>query len=82
MALRFSITLLLIVGAFFLPWWLELFFILAATFYLSWYYEGVIGVLLYELIYAPHAENWWPVLVLILIVPVVEFIKSRLYVFH
>ena len=78
---KFSYTLLLSVAVLFLPWWLSGFFALFLILYLPWYYQGVIAVIFYELIYGFDLDVLWLSLAYLLAVPVLEFIKTRLYVF-
>jgi hypothetical protein len=79
---RLSLTILLFVSVVALPWWASLIFLSALVLSFPWYYEGVVAVLLYELIYGLSSSVFGLTLGLLLIIPVVEWGKKRLYVFH
>lgn len=79
---RLSLTIFLFISAIALPWWLSLIFLLGLIFYFPWYYEGVFAVLCYELLYSLNSSVLWLTLSVLLLVPIVEWFKNRLYVFH
>lgn len=85
---RFSVTILLLFFIIFLPWWVNLIFLVGAIMFFPWYYEGVFVALLYELLYGLNNSNSWTGSVLwltlgvLIFIPIVEWFKKRLYVFH
>ena len=81
MTSRISLTFLLIFSAMALPWWVSLIFLLIFIFYFSWYYEGVLTALLYQLLYGLAGAVLWLPLAVLLLIPIVEWFKKRLYVF-
>jgi len=82
MNLRFSVFILLGLAAFALPWWVSLIFLLLAIGQWPWYYEGVLVVLAYELVYRLPGDALWLTLAALVLVPLVEQLKQRLYVFR
>ena len=79
---RLSFTILLLLSVVALPWWLSLLFLLALISRFSWYYEGVAAVLFYELLYSLSGSVLWLTLGALILVPFIEWLKTRLYVFH
>lgn len=79
---RLSFSILLFASVFALPWWLSFFFLLVLICYFSWYYEGVIAALFYELLYGLSTSNLWLTISVLLLVPIIEWLKTRLYVFR
>lgn len=79
---RISYSILLFISAFALPWWVTLVFLLLATFQWSWYYESVLIVLAYELVYRLPTAHFWLVLAMLVLLPLIEQLKKRLYVFR
>ena len=82
MMLRFSYGLLLLISSLALPWWATLLLVLLLSLHYQWYYEGLLAFVSYELIYGVDLSVLWLSLGYLLFVPVLEFIKSRLYVFR
>jgi len=80
--LRLSLTILLILSAVALPWWAGLVFLIFSLFFFSWYYEGALATLSYELVYGLASQVFWLTIIILLTVPMVEWLKKRLYVFH
>lgn len=79
---RLSLDILLLISVVTLPWWVSLIFCLALVIYFPWYYEGVLAVLIYELLYSLAGSVFYLTLVALLIVPFIEWLKRRLYVFR
>lgn len=79
MAPRFSLALIALIFVFILPWWLSGPFFLLLIFLFPWYYEAVVIVLSYDLLYG--SNYLWLTIVCILLIPLAEEIKKRLYVF-
>ncbi|MFA6476031.1 MAG: hypothetical protein WCV68_01300 [Candidatus Paceibacterota bacterium] len=79
---RLSFSILLFVSVFTLPWWISFLFLLTLICYFPWYYEGVVAVLLYELLYSLSGSSPWLTISALLLVPIIEWLKTRLYVFH
>lgn len=80
--LRLSLTILLVLSAVALPWWVSLVFLSFSLFSFSWYYEGALATLGYELIYGLASQTFWLTIIVLLAIPTVEWLKKRLYVFH
>jgi len=76
---RLSLTLVALLSAIILPWWVSGFILLWFIFLYSWYYEAVAVMVVYELLYGQGP--FWLSLALLLIIPLVEALKKRLYVF-
>lgn len=76
---RFSLSLLALLFSIILPWWLNIFVWLFLIFFFSWYYEVGLAVFIYELIYG--SGYFWLTIIVILSVPVIEWLKKRLYAF-
>jgi hypothetical protein len=84
---RISLSLLLVISVIILPWWVSLVFLVSALLFFPWYYESVGLILIYELLYRPVVSGWsgsilWLSLGTLILVPIIEWLKSRLYVFH
>lgn len=79
---RLSLTILLLVSTVALPWWVSLIFLGALILSFPWYYEGVLAVLLYELLYSLAGSVLWLTLATLILVPIIEWLKKRLYVFR
>ena len=77
---RLSLTLLVLLLAIILPWWASGFILLLFIFLYPWYYEAVLVMLVYELLYG--TGTFWLSLTLLLIIPLIEALKKRLYVFN
>ena len=77
---RLSLTLLALLLAIILPWWASGFILLLFIFLYPWYYEAVLVMLVYELLYG--TGTFWLSLALLLIIPLIEALKKRLYVFN
>lgn len=82
MIFRFSYAILLLIASLALPWWVFFIFAIFLSAYYPWYYEGLLAFLSYELIYGPNTSTLWLTCGYLLFLPVVEFIKSRVYVFN
>jgi hypothetical protein len=80
MTLRLSLTLLTIILVIVLPWWASGFILLLFIFLYPWYYEAVLVMVVYELLYG--LGPFWLSLALLLIIPLIEALKKRLYVFN
>ena len=79
---RFSLTFLLLISVVTLPWWVSLIFLISLILTYSWYYEGVLAILLYELLYSLDGAILYLTLATLLLIPIVEWLKKRLYVFY
>ncbi len=79
---RLSLTILLLISTVALPWWVSLIFLGALILSFPWYYEGVLAVLLYELLYSLAGSVLWLTLATLILVPIIEWFKKRLYVFR
>ena len=79
---RFSLSILLFISAFALPCWLTLVFLVWAVFSWSWYYESLIIIAAYELVYRSPATVLWLTLGAFVTLFLVEWLKERLYVFR
>lgn len=79
---RISVNILLLISTFALPWWVSLLFLVSSIFYFSWYYEAVVIVLFYELLFGLAGSVMWLSLATLLFIPFAEWLKKRLYVFH
>ena len=77
---RLSLTLLALLLAIILPWWASGFILFLFIFLYPWYYEAVLVMLVYELLYG--TGTFWLSLALLLIIPLIEALKKRLYVFN
>ncbi|MFA5001309.1 MAG: hypothetical protein WC531_03790 [Candidatus Paceibacterota bacterium] len=77
---RLSLTLLALLLAIVLPWWASGFILLLFIFLYPWYYEAVLVMVVYELLYG--LGPFWLSLALLLIIPLIEALKKRLYVFN
>jgi hypothetical protein len=77
---RLSLTFLIVLSVIILPWWLSGFFLLMLVFRYPWYYEAVFVSLIYDLLYG--LDTFWITMVVILCVPLAEWLKKRLYVFN
>jgi len=79
---RFSLTVMLLISVVTLPWWVSLIFLVSLILASPWYYEGVLAVLLYELLYSLEGSVLYLTLATLLLIPIIEWLKKRLYVFH
>jgi hypothetical protein len=79
---RLSLGILLLISVVTLPWWVSLIFGLALIFRFPWYYEGVFAILIYELLYSLAGSVLYLTLATLLLIPLIEWLKTRLYVFH
>lgn len=79
--LRLSLTILLLLSVVALPWWGSLMLLIFLLFFFSWYYEGALATLGYELIYGLAGQTFWLTIVVLIMVPAIEWLKKRLYVF-
>jgi hypothetical protein len=77
--LRLSVTLISLLLTIILPWWLSLLILLGLVLAWPWYYEAVFLVLVYDLIYGN--DYFWLTMAIIIIIPMIEELKKRLYVF-
>lgn len=80
MTSRISLTLLSIVLVIILPWWANGFVLLLFIFLFPWYYEAVFLALIYDLLYG--LNSFWLTIIILLMIPLIEEIKKRLYVFN
>ena len=80
MTSRLSLTLSALLLAIILPWWASGFVLLLFIFLYPWYYEAILVMLVYELLYG--TGTFWLSLALLLIIPLIEELKKRLYVFN
>ena len=76
---RISLSLLAIILVIILPWWASGFVLLFLVFLWPWYYEAVILALIYDLLYG--SGGFYLTIAVILLIPLVEWLKKRLYVF-
>lgn len=76
---RISFTLLALLLTVVLPWWASGLVLLILIFSFSWYYEAVLMVLVYDLLYG--SGFFYLTIICLLLVPLTEEIKKRLYVF-
>ena len=76
---RLSLTLLSILLTIILPWWASGFVLLLFVFLFPWYYEAVLGALIYDLLYG--SAGFWLTMAVLIIVPLAEELKKKLYVF-
>ncbi|MFA5023270.1 MAG: hypothetical protein WC385_00300 [Candidatus Paceibacterota bacterium] len=79
MTLRLSLTLLTIILVIVLPWWASGLVLLLFIFFFPWYYEAVPLAFLYDLLYG--SGIFYITIAVLLIIPLVEWAKKRLYVF-
>ena len=79
MTLRLSLTFLSFLLVIVLPWWASGLVLLLLVFLFPWYYEVVLSALIYDLLYG--SGTFWLTISLLIIVPLIEEIKKRLYVF-
>ncbi len=79
MTQRFSLTLLVLLSSVLLPWWFNVFVLLFLIFLFSWYYEAGVLVFVFELIYG--SGHFWLTIIVITLIPLIEWLKKRLYVF-
>ncbi|MFA6253651.1 MAG: hypothetical protein WC640_00095 [Candidatus Paceibacterota bacterium] len=80
MTLRLSFALLSIILVTFLPWWASALILLLSVFIFPWYYEAVLSVLVYDLLYG--SGIFWLTIITLFIIPLIEELKKRLYVFN
>lgn len=79
MTSRFSFTLIFLVFFFLLPWWVNLILGIIFIFYFPWYYEVIGLTLIYDLLYG---FGFFEItLITLILIPLVESLKQRLYVF-
>ena len=76
---RLSLTFLSILLVIILPWWASGFVLLLFVFLFPWYYEAVLAALIYDLLYG--SAGFWLTLIILIIVPLAEELKKKLYVF-
>ena len=79
MTLRLSLTILFFRLVIILPWWANALILLLFIFFFPWYYEAVPLVLIYDLLYS--SGNFWLTIAILIMIPLVEELKKRLYVF-
>ena len=80
MTLRLSLTLLSLLLVIILPWWASGFILLWLIFLYPWYYEALLVALIYDLLYGSNI--FWLTLAMLVIIPLAEEFKKRLYVFN
>jgi len=76
---RFSLTLLSILLAIILPWWASGFILLLFVFLFPWYYEAALAAFTYDLLHG--SAVFWLTIAVLIIVPLAEELKKKLYVF-
>lgn len=77
--LRFNLTIFSVVSVFVLPWWSGLIFVLILIFIFPRYYEAIATALIYDLLYG--STIFGLTIAFLVLIPLVEAIKKRLYVF-
>ncbi len=80
MTRRFNLTLLALLLVIILPWWASGFILLLFVFLFPWYYEIVFLALVYDLLYG--STVFWLTIAALIVVPLIEELKTRLYVFN
>ena len=79
MTRRFNLTLLALLFSVLLPWWFNIFILFALILFFPWYYEAGVLTFVFELIYG--SGYFWLTVLIILLIPLMEQFKKRLYVF-
>lgn len=79
MTRRISLTLIAFLLVLILPWWGSILFLFFLAFLFPWYYEAIILVLVYELLYG--TGYFGLTITITILIPLIEELKKRLYVF-
>ncbi len=59
--IRLNILFILFLLAYLSPWWLLLGGVLLSALFFSKFYEGVLPVIFFDILYRLPTDNWWPV---------------------
>lgn len=80
MMLRLSLTVLALLVTIILPWWISIIFLLSLIGLFPWCYGAMLPAFTFDLIYG--SGYFWLTIGVLILIPLAEIVKERLYVFH